>query len=293
MKHEELASNRMNKLKLRVQTEALSMDILWCRVTSAANEIWNSKRHSHSFYELHLALRGTTDFQLSDNLCRLAVNSFCLLPPHTEHARVAASPEYREFVLGFSILPQEEHVDGRYVRSSLSALATPYRYPAAPAMTAYIQAFLQDISADRPGLCSIGASYLTLLLFDLLRQINPGYREAFSSQTQLGAEALIQHLTTYITDSLEQGLTSEATAAQFHMSVRQLNRLLAEQSGLTLRQIIDAARLDKIRELLRSTALPLDPIAEQTGFSNAYNMSRFFKRMEGMSPGQYRASFHK
>nr|WP_300799669.1 helix-turn-helix domain-containing protein [uncultured Acetatifactor sp.] len=48
-----------------------------------------------------------------------------------------------------------------------------------------------------------------------------------------------------------------------------------------------------IRRLLKTTDMTLEHIAQLSGFTNAYNMSRAFKNREGMPPGEYRKSLHK
>jgi AraC-like DNA-binding protein len=47
-------------------------------------------------------------------------------------------------------------------------------------------------------------------------------------------------------------------------------------------------RLDKAKELLCETTLPIGEIAEQLGFRDQYYFARFFKAKIGMTPGEYR-----
>ena len=52
-------------------------------------------------------------------------------------------------------------------------------------------------------------------------------------------------------------------------------------------------KMNCIRRLLRTTDMTLDHIAQLSGFTNAYNMSRSFKKQEGMAPGEYRKTMQK
>ena len=47
-------------------------------------------------------------------------------------------------------------------------------------------------------------------------------------------------------------------------------------------------RLDKAKELLCETTLPIGEIADQLGFRDPYYFARFFKAKTGMTAGEYR-----
>jgi AraC-like DNA-binding protein len=70
-------------------------------------------------------------------------------------------------------------------------------------------------------------------------------------------------------------------------SERALSRQLAA-SGTSFRTIRDACHVARAKELLRATHLPLAEIAARTGFDDAANFSRAFRRVTGMAPGAYR-----
>ena len=60
--------------------------------------------------------------------------------------------------------------------------------------------------------------------------------------------------------------------------------------GITAKAFIDERKAAQARRLLLETDLPLQRISEMLGFSEHNNFNRFFKRMEGMSPGTFRLS---
>ena len=71
------------------------------------------------------------------------------------------------------------------------------------------------------------------------------------------------------------------------MSERQVRRRLLQCCGKTPRQLIEQIRYEKIKELLLSQ-VPMNEICEIVGFSEESSLNRFFKRVEGMTPAQYR-----
>ncbi|MFI8364258.1 AraC family transcriptional regulator ligand-binding domain-containing protein [Streptomyces sp. NPDC085612] len=80
---------------------------------------------------------------------------------------------------------------------------------------------------------------------------------------------------------------AEGPARELSLSVRSLRRALHAE-GTSWRSLLDAARHDRARRLLETTALPLDRIAPLVGLSGATALVRAFTRWEGMSPGAYR-----
>ncbi|GAB2575337.1 hypothetical protein GCM10027190_26360 [Spirosoma areae] len=81
---------------------------------------------------------------------------------------------------------------------------------------------------------------------------------------------------------------SELITQQIPMDYDALSALFSAQEGITLEKYIINRRLDKVRELLVYTDLPLADIAYQTGFSSAPHLSNQFKRLTGLSPAYFR-----
>ncbi|MEO8344977.1 MAG: AraC family transcriptional regulator [Betaproteobacteria bacterium] len=80
---------------------------------------------------------------------------------------------------------------------------------------------------------------------------------------------------------------AERVAAMLGMSARVLRRrLLAE--GASLNNLINSARFEVARQLLRGTQLPLSEIAVALHHSDATAFSRAFRGWAAMSPSQFR-----
>lgn len=59
-------------------------------------------------------------------------------------------------------------------------------------------------------------------------------------------------------------------------------------NGVSAKQIIDKHVILEIKVLLQSTDLSMQEIADRLGFPDQSYLGRYFKRYEGMSPGDYR-----
>ncbi|MGW2093650.1 GlxA family transcriptional regulator [Promicromonospora sukumoe] len=90
---------------------------------------------------------------------------------------------------------------------------------------------------------------------------------------------------------LDQPLTVAGLAAHARLSSRTFLRRFAEETGSTPMQWILRARVDAARELLESTRLSVDRIAEQVGLGTGSNLRLHFRRLLDVSPSEYRATF--
>jgi len=99
----------------------------------------------------------------------------------------------------------------------------------------------------------------------------------------------VQH---YILDHLEQPLTLERLAEAAALSPRHLSRVFTRDVGMTPMAFIQNARIDRARNLLESTELPLKTVAFKSGFGSVRHMRLLFNERLGRSPAEYRAQFN-
>jgi transcriptional regulator GlxA family with amidase domain len=80
-------------------------------------------------------------------------------------------------------------------------------------------------------------------------------------------------------------------AAHAMMSRRSLARHFRAQTGTTPLRWLLAQRVQRARELLETTALPLARVAEACGFGSVETLRHHFTRQVGATPSAYRAAF--
>ncbi|OCB61693.1 hypothetical protein A5677_12735 [Mycobacterium malmoense] len=96
----------------------------------------------------------------------------------------------------------------------------------------------------------------------------------------------------YIVRNLNQQLDIDALAAEFNLSRRTFDRQFRAATGLSPIQWILHQRILRARHLLEDTDLTVNAIAHQVGLSGAVSLRPLFRRVVGVSPQVYRASFH-
>lgn len=86
----------------------------------------------------------------------------------------------------------------------------------------------------------------------------------------------------------DQAFSLEELAETIHVSVRTLQRRFLAATGLTPVQYLQAARIERAKDLLESERLPVPDVAARVGYQDRVAFGRLFKKMAGMTPAAYR-----
>ncbi|MGA9704385.1 GlxA family transcriptional regulator [Pseudomonas sp.] len=129
-----------------------------------------------------------------------------------------------------------------------------------------------------------------VLLVVMKRQ---GGQAQFSPMTAAVApqETPITRVQKHVLEHLDQPFTIESMAELAGMSARHFARLFAREVQMTPMAFLQGARIDRARQLLESTELPLKTVAFHAGFGSVRHMRFLFSEKLGLNPTQYRQQF--
>jgi AraC family transcriptional regulator len=92
----------------------------------------------------------------------------------------------------------------------------------------------------------------------------------------------------YIEENLEGDLSLEAMAAEVDISPIYLARAFKAAIGQSPHRYVLTRRVERAKELLRNTEMPVVDVALSSGFSSQSHLSYWFQRYVGVSPAAYR-----
>lgn len=95
----------------------------------------------------------------------------------------------------------------------------------------------------------------------------------------------------WVLRNLHRRLTLADIARRAGWSVRHLHRVFRAHTGTTPMQWLLWARVERARELLETTDLPMEEITRLTGFGSAVSLRAHFRRRMDASPSAYRRAF--
>lgn len=127
----------------------------------------------------------------------------------------------------------------------------------------------------------------------LYARLSPGF-EAIAAHQLSKKQKKVSALAERVSLRLERGwrdpgLSAQKIADEMGISAAYLRKQFFEAEGLSVNEALNRLRIGKAAELLVSTEMTVEEIAREIGFENTKYMFVLFKRMEGMTPGQYRA----
>jgi len=110
------------------------------------------------------------------------------------------------------------------------------------------------------------------------------------NQVQYGAQELFETVSEYIHGHYMEALSVSTLAQQRGVNENRLFYVFQKYSGMGPGDYLRAYRLNRARELLVTTCIPVGLIAEQVGYPDALYFSRIFKKYFGMSPNKFRGN---
>lgn len=128
------------------------------------------------------------------------------------------------------------------------------------------------------------------------RSVVPPWRDGGQSQyidspMPERADASTAEARAWAVQHLDQALDLEVLADRACMSLRTFTRRFRDEVGMSPGQWLVRQRVERARELLESTQLPVDEIARQCGFGTGASLRQHIRTVLGISPSAYRRTF--
>jgi AraC family transcriptional regulator len=156
-----------------------------------------------------------------------------------------------------------------------------------PPLRAGMLAVNDDLTADAAGDRLAAESLANFLAVHLIRNASaprPPARRADGALPHGKLRAVVE----YVEEHLDAGLTLKQMAAAAHLSVYHFARQFKAATGLPPHEYVIVRHVERARQLLQAgTDLSLAEVAACTGFSDQSQLCHHFKRLVGVTPGQF------
>lgn len=104
---------------------------------------------------------------------------------------------------------------------------------------------------------------------------------------------LSEQIIDMIQHEFDQDLTLEDCASRLHYNVFYLSNIFKKETGLSFSEYLANYRLNKAKKWLIETDLSIKDIAQKLTYNNPQNFIRYFRKLEGITPGQYRKNYER
>ena len=112
-------------------------------------------------------------------------------------------------------------------------------------------------------------------------------REILADQTPKDPDPILD-IPAYIEQHISESLRVEELARRCSLSYPWFAKRFHEFFGLSCKQFIEHIRIEAVEQYLVYSDLDLSSISSCTGYTDCSHMVKDFRRMTGMTPGQYR-----
>lgn len=104
-------------------------------------------------------------------------------------------------------------------------------------------------------------------------------------------DALIAECQAWAAQHYDKDAPVAAMARLIGLSERSLTRRFTRATGMSPMEYVQTLRLEESKQVLETTDLPIEAVANEVGYEDAGFFGRLFRRKVGLTPAQYRKRF--
>lgn len=269
------------------RTAFSSHNELYVQYLKSENKHNMSVQHYHDTYEIYLQLSGKR-YLFYDNTCyTLERGDLAIFAPFDIHyAESRESDYYERYVVNFSLEDMSKILDSGEFHL-LKQKINPCVVHLTEDRTQKVFELIKRVDEyyNRKGLFS------DKLVYSAMLQLLVYVAECIDDETATDGEKIspqIIEVMKYINKHYAEDLNLDNISDIACMSKYHLCRKFKEATGATLLQYINNVRLTKVHSMLINTDMPIEEIAECTGFSSSMQLTRVFKSVYNIPPRTFR-----
>lgn len=123
------------------------------------------------------------------------------------------------------------------------------------------------------------------MITHMLKIVTPKNKHKYSDYVELALQV--------IQNDYMESINLDTLAEKVHVSKYYLSHIFKKEVGMTPANYIQLYRVNKAKELLRTTNLSQETICDRVGLYNGSYLSKLFRTYEGMTPDQYRKKWSR
>lgn len=246
---------------------------------------WNSMLHTHTCTELFYLVGGVGQFKIADRLLPVTADEMVIINPNVEHTEVSLNSNPMEYIVlgveGLEFSTGEEE--------NLGCSIVNFRGGREDVLF-FLRSLLREIENKSQGYEAVCQALLDVVLIHLMRRVEfaPALPPAVSRS---GKECAAVHR--YLDSHFKENITLDQLAALAHVNKYYMVHAFSRAYGVSPINYLISRRIRESRVLLSDTDHSLSQISHMLGFSSPSYFSQSFRKLEGISPMEYRKQRQK
>jgi AraC family transcriptional activator of pobA len=245
-----------------------------------------------SFHRIGIITQGKGEFQTG--VYKIPAQKFTLV---TVPARIMTSSKgWSRDVKGFLLLFNSQFLHRHSLtfkaavsKKTLSPYVKPYMQLNEKQATRLISIF-ESLIQEQTEVPKYGEELIALKVLEMLIECERLYSENGNVGNDISVNEVVASFTRLLEQNFHEHHTVSYYASHLNIHPNYLNALIKKYTGQTVKEDINNLLIIEVKFLLHSTTLSVKEIAYDTGFNDPNYLTSFFRRLEGISPVEYRAS---
>ena len=248
---------------------------------------WHSTLHTHACTEIFYVVGGSGKFNIEGKLLPVTTDDMVIVNPNVEHTEVSYNKRPLEYiVLGVEGLEYSagEDADERWFMTNLQN--------AREALLPALREMLREIEFKAVGYELICQDLLEVLILRLMRHAGLQFLPTKTEHRKPGRKpskecAAVRH---YIDNHFKENINLDMLSELVHVNKYYMVHSFTKEYGISPINYLISRRIEESKYLLSDTDHSLSQISHMLGFSSPSYFSQSFRRLEGMSPMEFRRS---
>ncbi len=245
--------------------------------------------HAHSAFTVTVILSGQMTATIGAQDMKFASGQTVFTNPGQTHSAIGSQVEFVSIALD-PILVNELVAELGLTRASAEI---QFRHAIATdeIITQNAVAVISELRELKTGHEAMLETLVRQLAIHLLRGHLTVRQSAHMELSRAGlVDRRLRRAIEFMHDNYGRELALEEIAAAAYLSEYHFARLFKQITGLTPHVYLANLRLERARELLAKTALPISVVAATVGYQSQSHFTKVFKSITGITPRQYRDS---
>jgi len=243
--------------------------------------------HSHTSYELYYLLDGERVYFMNGSVYTAQKGDIVIVEPGDLHSTSSSElPEFERILINFTpnfLTEVAGWLDGIFPFGKSLLIRFPFK----------AQATIDRLLLQMVDECKEPISYNKTVVRALLIELLVHIRRTIDLEQNIVIEKHPMHqkiseIAGYIQQNHAEPILLEKVAKQFFISPSYLSRIFVKLTGFHFREYVQVVRIREAEKQLRNTKEKVQNIADHVGFERIEHFNRVFKKLNGLSPLQYR-----
>jgi len=161
------------------------------------------------------------------------------------------------------------------------------------AVSVYFANFVDSVLKDRKEELNIAAILAARDWEELLHVVDATFMQYYHSRESNSKghkAAIVREVKEYIRGNYKERITLEQAAQVVYINASYLSKIFSEAEGRGFSDYIAKVRIEKAKELLLERRYKVYEVAELVGYHNVKHFMRVFKKLENITPSEYKES---